>query len=130
MKKKKKKPVKFTNGIHHSTKTGMTYNYKSSWELAYMKFLDKSDDVKSYQYEQVIIMYVCKLKMYNLRKYLPDFLVEYLDGRKELIEIKPASKVKDYQVAEKAKIAEQWCREHNATFKFMTEVDLKKIGVL
>src|ERR1700680_2397190 len=43
------------------------------------------------------------------RKYCPDFLVEYEDGRKAIIEVKDPSRMDSPEVLRKRKAAEIWC---------------------
>lgn len=45
------------------------------------------------------------------RKYAPDFLVEYDDGHKEIMEVKDPSRVDSNDVQRKRKAAEIWCRQ-------------------
>lgn len=45
------------------------------------------------------------------RRYVPDFLVEYEDGRKAIIEVKDPSRMDSPDVQRKRKAAEIWCRQ-------------------
>src|SRR3989337_4239152 len=47
------------------------------------------------------------------RRYVPDFLVEFEDGRKVLIEVKDPSRVDSNDVQRKRKSAEIWCKQRN-----------------
>jgi hypothetical protein len=73
-------------GDYTSSKTGETIFYRSSWELEYAKLLDADDTVIMWEYEPFAIKYVHGKKTKN---YLPDFLVTYSNGAKELVEVKP-----------------------------------------
>lgn len=95
-----------------------------------MLHLDANEMVTTYQYEQVIVMYVSNLRSGKLSRYLPDFLVEYIDGRKILVEIKPKKRLNQLKVRKKLEAAQQWCAEHDATFEVITEVELKALGLL
>lgn len=120
----------YHTGTYRSTKTGAEIKYRSGWELEYAKWLDANVDVKTYVYEGIVVAYVSNARSKHLSNYYPDFFVEYVDGRKELIEIKPKRKVAQARVQKKAEAAEQWSREHGAVFKILTEEDLKLIHVL
>jgi len=75
-------------GDYTSFKTGETIFYRSSWELEYAKLLDADESVTTWEYEPFSIKYTLGTKQ---RSYLPDFLVTYSDGTKELVEVKPPS---------------------------------------
>ena len=94
-----------------------------------MQWLDTNVDVVTWSYEDVIIEYVSNLKSGKRRKYLPDFLVEYVD-HKELIEIKPAKRVVQAQVQKKLFAAKGWCDAKGIQLKVVTEVELKALGLL
>ena len=50
------------------------------------------------------------------RKYVPDFLVEYADGRKELIEVKDPSRLDSNDVQRKRKAAQMWCKQRHMEY--------------
>jgi len=54
------------------------------------------------------------------RKYSPDFLVEYDDGKKVIIEVKDASRIDSNDVMRKRKSAEIWCKQRNMEYLVMT----------
>ena len=95
-----------------------------------MQFLDDNVDVLSYGYESVLIVYVSNAKTGRLRRYIPDFFVQYVDGRQELIEIKPEKRMNTRIVKKKAEVARLWCADHGATYVMMGESVLKGLGVL
>src|SRR5882762_8399837 len=47
------------------------------------------------------------------RRYVPDFLVEYEDGRKAIIEVKDPSRLDSDDVQRKRKSAEIWCKQRS-----------------
>ena len=53
-------------------------------------------------------------------RYLPDFLVEYADGRQVLIEVKGSDKMDSPSVLRKRRAAEQWCRERGMEYELTT----------
>lgn len=95
-----------------------------------MQHLDVDPTVATYQYEGVCIQYLSNRKTGKMRKYYPDFLVEYVDGRKRLVEIKPSKRVDQVHVQKKLVAAEAWCREHDVTLEVLTEVGLRSMGLL
>lgn len=94
-----------------------------------MQWLDANPDVLGYSYEGLVIEYVSNKKTHKLRKYYPDFLVEYAT-RKELIEIKPAKRLVQARVKKKVEAAQVWCLAHGVMFRVITEVELKALGLL
>lgn len=115
------------HGVYVSSKAGKCM-YKSSWELAYMKHLDASQAVESWRYEPFKIPY--EYRSGRRRCYIPDFLVIYSDGRREVIEIKPTDYLSRGDVCTKAKAALAWCKQNNYIYKFQTEVDLAALGLV
>lgn len=54
------------------------------------------------------------------RRYVPDFLVEYKDGKKVVIEVKDPSRIDSNEVQRKRKAAEMWCRQRNMEYILAT----------
>lgn len=54
------------------------------------------------------------------RRYSPDFLVEYDDGHKELLEVKDPSRMDSPDVLRKRKSAEIWCKQRGMTYVVAT----------
>ena len=54
------------------------------------------------------------------RRYVPDFLVEYADGRKAVIEVKDPSRVDSNDVQRKRKAAEMWCKQRGMEYVLAT----------
>lgn len=63
--------------------------YRSGWEARFMAFLDRNSDVVSWSSEEIIVPYQDPFDVKKIRRYFVDFFVEYKDGTKALIEIKP-----------------------------------------
>lgn len=72
---------------------------RSKWEIAYMQALDSSSLVKRWISEpkNLNISYINPLDR-KLHQYWPDFLVQYVSGEIEIVEIKPMKEA----LAEKA----------------------------
>lgn len=115
-------------GYYTSTRDEKERFFRSSWEQKMMVWLDAATDVVSWDYECVRIPY-----QYNENKrwYVPDFLVTFQDGHKELWEVKP----KEFVNAEKNKLKEQasneWCQQNNVLkYRVLTGDDLRQMKVL
>jgi hypothetical protein len=75
-------------------------------------------------------MYIANIRSGKLRKYFPDFLVEYVNGDRILVEIKPKKRLEQAKVQKKLVAAQQWCQEHAATLKVITEIELRELGLM
>jgi hypothetical protein len=68
--------------------------YRSSWELKYMKYLDRAPNVLEWASENVIIPYYNQIEK-KTRRYFVDFYVKVQNPegliKKYIIEVKPAS---------------------------------------
>ncbi len=126
---KKKRKSHYQRGAYVSSKSNVEYQFRSGWEQAYMKWLDENQAVVAWSYETIIIEYVSNKKTLKRRKYIPDFLVEYID-HSELIEIKPASRVDQARVQKKLAAARGWCEARNIVLQVLTEHELKALGLL
>ena len=67
--------------------TNSSVYYRSMFELNAIVFLERDDNVISYSVEPYRIEYTCEGKT---RNYVIDYMIEYQDGRKVLVEIKPS----------------------------------------
>ena len=54
------------------------------------------------------------------RRYVPDFIVEYEDGSKVIIEVKDPSRIDSDEVKRKRKAAEMWCRQRRMEYEIAT----------
>ena len=54
------------------------------------------------------------------RRYCPDFLVEYEDGTKAVIEVKDPSRMDSNDVLRKRKAAEMWCKQRKMEYVIAT----------
>ena len=54
------------------------------------------------------------------RRYVPDFIVEYNDGRKKIIEVKDPSRLDSNDVQRKRKAAEIWCKQRGMEYEMAT----------
>lgn len=125
--RKRKRKRHYITGSYVSARSGQTFKYRSGWELKYMEHLDVNPDVVSWSYESFFIEYLSNVKTGRMRKYTPDFKVEYKDGHIEIIEVKPVSRLKNVKVVKKIAAARNWCHINNVQFKIITEVELKNL---
>ncbi len=95
-----------------------------------MRYLDAFSEISSWSYEKIIIEYISNKKTGKVRKYYPDFFLEFKSGEKVLVEIKQKRKLQTAIVKKKMLAAEQWCKDHGATYKILTEIELKELGII
>jgi hypothetical protein len=95
-----------------------------------MERLDVDPEVVNWWYEPFFIPYVANVRTKKVRKYYPDFLIEYKDGKKCVVEIKPSRKLYQARNVKKINAAVAFCAEKGLEFEVLTEFELKKIGVL
>lgn len=121
--------------------------YRSSYELKFMRFLDKTDAVVEWSSESLAIGYIHPLTGRPAR-YYPDFLIKYRTGDDEyqidLIEVKPKRETlppkshgnkkaqtvlyekKTWAVNQaKWKAAQAFCDKRGIRFRLITEKELK-----
>ena len=128
-KRKRKRNGHYIRGTYTSPLAGEC-KYRSGWELKVMVHLDADPNVETWSYEKTVIEYVSNVRTKKIRKYYPDFLVKYKDGRVELLEVKPKRKLEQLTVRKKAEAAREWCKVNGLTYKILTEVELKELGLL
>lgn len=127
---RKKKKRRFKTGVHVARKSVDPVRYRSGWELAFCEYLDNDENVRSFQFEKLIIEYVSNQRSKRKRRYIPDFLVTWGDDSRTLVEIKASRFVDRPQNAKKWKAARAWCVENNVEFIVLTECELWQMGVL
>jgi hypothetical protein len=115
----KTKKGHYKTGQHTSPKNGgQAMNYRSGYELRVYKALDELPDVVSYKVEPIHIEYYFKGKT---RNYIPDIVVYFVDGHKEVWEVKPSSQTTLSINSQKWKYAEDYCNNRGMFFKVITE---------
>lgn len=108
------------SGYHMSPKMGDVW-YRSSYEQRLYQMLDNDQSVISYAAEPLFIRYQFEG---TTKRYVPDVLVEYVDERRELVEVKPAAFLNDPIVMAKAEAGRKFCRMYGWEYKMMTEKEL------
>jgi hypothetical protein len=106
------------------TMKGGTICYQSSWEVIFAKYLDNNSLVIKFEKDKVRLPYFYNNKN---RIYIVDFLVTYEDGKKELVEIKPAGLVNKEENPAKFEVAQKWCEQRSIDFVVITEDEINLI---
>ena len=118
--------------------------YRSSWELAFMRFCDNNPAIQQWASESIKIPYRDPLTGKHTI-YVPDFFMVYVDKNQkkhaELIEIKPANQTliekvgkNPYNQAQyvrnmvKWKMANTWAAQNNCKFRIINENDIFQSG--
>lgn len=136
--------VKYAQGIFlpknpHKYIGKGSIKYRSSWEMAFMHFLDNHPGVLQWASESIRIPYRHPLTG-KITNYVPDFFIYIQDktGRQkaEVIEIKPSKEItmeaaktmRDKAMVvinmAKWKAAKAWCQSHGMTFRIVSEKEL------
>jgi hypothetical protein len=94
--------------------------YDSSWELEYMKKLEKDKTVAKWTKNHgIAIQYVTEAG--NVRGYHPDFLLERVSGTKEVHEIKGGHYLQNPDTVRKHEAAKNWCKKRAMSFVVVTK---------
>lgn len=98
---------------------------QSAWEECYALFLDRDETVLSFKKDKVRLPYFYKGKK---RAYVVDFVVEFISGKRLLVEVKPSIFTSKEEMPTKVQVAKKWCEENNATFTFVCEEEILRIN--
>jgi len=129
-KKKRKKKSRYKRLDYFSIKANKTLKSRSGWEYAYFQYLDKNQNVKSYEYEVLKIPYLSNKKSGKIRNYIPDFLITFTDDSKLIVEIKPKKFLDKLQVKKKINAAKEYAEKNGIQFIVLTEDSLKLLNVI
>lgn len=89
--------------------------YQSDLERRMMERLEADPTVRKWMKRHgITIPWVDGQK--HMRRYCPDFLVEYTDGKKALVEAKDPSRIDSDDVKRKRKAAEIWCKKRGIDY--------------
>lgn len=108
----------------HGTLTGLKRNprgeskYDSLLERDYMLELDSMSGVKEWTKDHGIKI---PYKIFGIlpHYYIPDFLVTFADGSKEIHETKGAGFLFWLSTHEKRRMADAWCKERGMKYRFI-----------
>lgn len=120
----RKKKVSFKSGFFESEKNKKPMHYRSSWEETVYKLLEVRGDVLSYDVEPFKVAYHYARKEHN---YFPDLIVKYVDGRIEVMEIKPSNQTNLKQNQAKWQACEYFCKLRGWVFTVVTETVIEKM---
>jgi len=119
--------------------------YRSSWELKFLQWCDRSENILEYGSEEFFIPYLDPTTN-KVRRYFPDAYVKIQEAngkiKKYIVEIKPLKQTKPPVAGKKKsktlmneaityekniakwKAAKEWCDDRLLEFKIITEKDL------
>jgi hypothetical protein len=107
-----------------SMKMGKRILCRSGWEKLVYQQLEKDPCVTSYWVESFTIPYVFEG---STHQYLPDVLVEWCNGYQELLEIKPAFKLKEKKTMAKIEAATTYAMRRGWGFNIVDEKDIAEL---
>lgn len=114
----KRRTTQYKQGDYISKKTGKILHYRSGLEKKYYELLDQDQDVVAFYTEILNIPYYFKGE---LKTYLPDLIIQYVDGHKEVWEIKPSSLTTLAINEAKWTYAMEYCQKRGIKFSVWTE---------
>ena len=121
--------------------------FRSLWERQLFKWCDEHCFVKAWSSEEIVVPYRCDTDK-QLHRYFPDVFIEFSDGRKLLIEVKPKKETVQPRVPKrktkrfitevltyvkntsKWAAAEAYAKERGWTFEIWSEDMLRKLGIV
>lgn len=114
-------------GFFYSKKNDKNIPYRSSYELLAFIILEKLSDVVSYKFEPFVITYK---RNHRQHRTIPDLLIDYGNGKKKLIEIKPQFKIDGnlQNTKEKLNIMKNFAKKHKYEFGVWSEKELNLRG--
>lgn len=125
-KKKQKKP-KYKEGYYPSKKMGKEFKFRSGYEESVFQCLDYWSEVTAFEAEPFKIPYLFEGEAHN---YTPDILIQFVDGHKELWEIKPAGQTSLPINQAKWFAAQRACEARGWQWKVIKERDIKALKKL
>lgn len=94
------------------------YNFEkcdSKLEYLMMEKLDSDPAVTRWMKRHGITIQWIDVQKHR-RRYVPDFIVEYVDGHKCILEVKDPSRMDSDEVKRKRKAAEMWCKRRGLEY--------------
>ncbi len=112
----------FSKRGNFESPTKSPYNfekYDSDLERQMMKNLERDPEVERWMKRHSIS--IAWIDQHNRKcKYLPDFLVQYRDGSKAIIEVKNPVLIESDAVQRKRAAAELWCKKRGMKYGIKT----------
>ena len=93
--------------------------FQSDLERRMMVRLDADPSVRKWMKRHGISIPWIDVQKHQ-RRYVPDFIVEYDDGRRVIIEVKDPSRIDSNDVQRKRKAAEMWCKQRGMEYEIAT----------
>lgn len=114
-------------GVVNTNKGGKA-RYRSRMELKYIQLMEESPLVKAFKMEPFAIPYEVRVgsRVFK-KKYTPDVMVEFVDGHKEIWEIKMQQQCKFAINQIKWATLTKYLSGSDITFRVMTEASLKTL---
>jgi hypothetical protein len=119
-----KNPEKYIQPLDETMNNKEYPFFRSSWEFAFGKYLDESDNVVKWSSEAFPIMYLSP-KDNKTHRYFCDFFFQTKNGSKFLVEIKPHAQINNPINQAKWLAAKEYVQKINAQFLVITEKELK-----
>lgn len=123
-KKIKTKKPKFKQGFFDSKKMRKAIFYRSGYELSVYECLEYLNEVVNYDAECLKIPYFWQGEP---RTYVPDIYIEFLDGRREIWEVKPEKQTCMEQNKAKWEAVQIYCKHRGWNFKVIKEREIKEL---
>lgn len=120
---------KYKKGIDSYMNNEIYPFYRSSWKLAFYKWVDQSPIINFWGTESFSIKYISP-KDGQVHRYFVDIVMQMVSGQKHLVEIKPFKQTSDPINLAKWEAARLHCEKIGAIFTVITEKELKAWGMI
>mgnify|MGYP003332997406 CR=1 FL=1 len=124
---KKTSRPKFREGYMVSLKNGKEMHYRSGYECEVYEALEHIEEVLQYYVEPIKIGYIFEGEHHI---YNPDLIVHFIDGKKEVWEIKPSNQTDLPKNHAKWAACESYCQNRGWKFVVMTERGIGKLKTI
>jgi hypothetical protein len=123
MKKMEARKSKYIKcGYFTSYKNNCEIYFRSSYELYSFILLEHNSSVKQYGTCYFSIPYLFEGKAH---RYIPNIMVEYIDGSKAIVEVKPTGRLQTAVNVIKFEVGARYCRENGMQYVIWTEYDIE-----
>jgi hypothetical protein len=119
---KVKHDTNYINGHYFSKINNKKFWFRSSYEFVAYELLDENSEIKEWKPEPLRVEY--KRDDGSIHNTIPDIIVEYKSGIKQLINIKPDKRTKERLNILKSEASQKYCDDHNLIYSVWTEKEL------